>query len=57
MFLRAPAIVAGSTIAAASVLSIVNANAGGALKEPATGIGASRGPLSFCTAQFGARFA
>ena len=57
MFVRAPAIIAGSTIAAASVLSIVNANAGGALKEPATGIGASRGPLSFCTAQFGARFA
>jgi hypothetical protein len=38
MFLRAPALLFGSAVAAASALSIVNANSS-ALKEPATGIG------------------
>jgi hypothetical protein len=38
MFLRAPALLLGSAVAAASALSIVNANSS-ALKEPATGIG------------------
>jgi hypothetical protein len=46
MLIRASSLIAGSAVAAASVLGIVNASSSATLKEPATGIGALRSSLS-----------
>lgn len=55
MLIRASSLIAGSAVAAASVLGIVNASSSATLKEPATGIGALRSSLSRVRhARFGA---